>query len=47
MCVEHQETEEQFLGNRAALQGLDGLRNTSDEALGLSRGHINEGPCGS
>ena len=47
MTMEDQETEEN-LGHRAALLGLGGdLRNTSDEALELGRGHINEGPCGS
>ena len=47
MCMEGQETEEQPLGSRAALQGLDGSRDTSGDALGLSRGHTNEGSCGS
>ena len=45
MCMEGQETEEQLLGN-GCTQRLDGPRNTRGDAPGLSRGHINEGPCG-
>lgn len=45
MVTEDQETEEN-LGYRAALLGLGGdFRITSNEALEVGRGHINEGPC--